>query len=129
MTGGKVTADKINFATLATTLYTGPSAATGSISLSQPATSFRSVEIEFERSGSGVSTIVIRGMTTGIQYSLTITRKSGPVVTIYSCTVSFGAGGNTIQLVEGGAVALNSTGVAGFGSSNEIRILKVTGCQ
>lgn len=124
-----VTADKLDFTTLATTLYTGPSALTGSISLSQPATSFRSVEIGFDKPNTVASTIVIRDITIGTLYSLTMTRKSGSVLTTYSCTISLGAGGNTINLVEGGAVALNSTGVAGFGTSNEIRILKVTGCK
>lgn len=55
-------------------------------------------------------------------------RRSGTSVTIYTVTFRF-TSATTFNIVDGGAVALASGGVAGFGAGNEIIIDRIVGIK
>lgn len=127
VTVGKATADNLDFATLREVLYTGPSATSGSVTLSKSIMNFSSVEIVTNRSSLFCVTAP-RGIVLDRVYSATISNSSGSVITFYSITYRF-TSNTTLNIVGGGAVALNSGGVSGLASSNEIVIDSVVGIK
>lgn len=122
-----VTADKLDFATLRKVLYAGPSATSGSVTLSESIMNFSSVEIVTKRS-SVFCVTAPRGIVLNRVYSATISNTSGSVITFYSITYRF-TSNTTLNIVGGGAVALNASGVGGFSLSNEIAIDSVVGIK
>lgn len=122
-----VTANKIDFTTLRKVLYTGPSATSGSVTLSESIMNFSSVEIGTNRWAIFCLTAA-RGIVLNKVYSATISNTSGSVIAFYIITYRF-TSNTTLNIVGGGAVELSASGVIGFGSSNEIVIDSVVGIK
>ena len=124
---GSITADKLDFATLRKVLYAGPSATSGSVTMSESIMNFSSVEIVTNR-GAVFCLTAARNIVLNRVYSAIISNTSGSVITFYSITYRF-TSNTTLNIVGGGAVALNASGVAGFSSSNDIAIYSVVGIK
>ncbi len=124
---GKIPASNVDFATLRKVLYTGPSATSGSVTMSESIMNFSSVEIGTNR-GAVFCLTAARGIVLNRVYSATISNTSGSVITFYSITYRF-TSNTTLNIVGGGAVALNASGLSGFSSSNEIAIDSVVGIK
>ena len=118
----------IDFTTLTDTLYTGPSGISGTITLSKSIADYRHIEVEGYRPGSGYVTTLIRGVVINRDYSLTIGHRSGSVITFYNVVIRF-ISNTQMQIISGGAIALSSTGIAGFGATNETVISTIVGIK
>lgn len=106
-------------------LYSDTSGTSGSIALSDNVANYTKITIEFSRSSSSRWSATIfnaNGRTT----TLSASRKTASgVITFYTAGLSISD--STITIGTGGAVAVNSSGIAGFSDSNELYITGVWG--
>lgn len=130
---GAVTSDKIDLATLKTTLYHNetPNSTPTQYALSESAANFDHVIIYGRHNGAatwGRFSTVVAHDETGYSHSVCYWgRANTGLMGIYGMKFSFSSDGTKINIDDGQAINIRSSGVTGFSDTNELLITEVIG--